>query len=391
MLIKNGIVLHYDRLEPGCDLRTEGSQIAAIGPGLKPEPAERVIEANNCYVLPGLVDLHNHGIRHVMAQYDSLVEYATLLAAEGVTACVPTLLGNPRENAEVMRRGLKETDNFRLTPNLVGFRPEITYLAKTGAGSADSLTRISAETTEALYAAAQGTIRIWDVSPELEGAVPFIRWCQAHGIVTSLAHSSATIEETRRAVDAGLSLVTHFYDTFDLPPMTDPGAYPAGLTDYIQIEDRLTAEIIADGVHVHPYLVEKTLRCKGLERVVFVTDAVKGAGNPPGLYDSLYPGVPVEVTTERGVRRVSDGILSGSALTHIRCFHNAMHKFGRSLIEASILCSRTPARVLGLSNKGYLAAGMDADVIILQAGPSTGSGQAFGLVAAIARGELLYR
>ena len=107
-----------------------------------------------------------------MAQYDSLVEYARLLAAEGVTACLPTLLGSPQENMEAMRRGLAETDNFRLAPNLIGFRPEITYLAKTGAGAAGSLTKISAETTEALYAASQGTIRIWDVSPELERRAP---------------------------------------------------------------------------------------------------------------------------------------------------------------------------------------------------------------------------
>jgi N-acetylglucosamine-6-phosphate deacetylase len=374
MLIKNGTLLHYDRLEAGRDLRVEGSQIALIGSGLRPDSGERVIDATGCHVLPGLIDLHNHGVRHVMAQYDSLIEYARLVAAEGVTACIPTLLGNPRENAEVMRKGLAETD---------GFRPEITYLAKTGAGSAESLTRITPETTEALHAASQGTIRIWDISPELAGAVSFIRWCRERGIVTSLAHSAATIEETRRAVDAGLGLVTHFYDTFDLPLQTDAGVYPAGLTDYIQIEDRLTVEIIPDGVHVHPYLVEKTFRCKGIERIAFVTDGVKGAGNPPGVYDGLYPGVQVEVTTDRGVRRTADDALSGSALTHIQCLRNAVRKFGKSLVEASILCSRTPARVLGMANKGHLAAGMDADVIIL--------GQNLELIATIARGEVLYQ
>ena len=383
MLIKNGIVLHYDWLETSCDLRIEGSQIAAIGPDLKPEQGEQVLEATDCYVLPGVVDLHNHGVRHIMAQYDSLIEYAALLAAEGVTTCVVTLIGNLHENAEMMRRGLKETDNFRLTPNLAGFRPEIFYVAKTGAGSADSLTKITDEATETLYAASQGTIRIWDVSPELPGAVSFIRWCRARGIVTSLAHSSATIEEARQAVDAGLSLVTHFYDTFDLPQMTDPGVYPAGLTDYIQVEDRLTVELIPDGVHVHPYLVEKTLRCKGLERVVFITDGVKGAGSPPGVYDGLYSGVQVEVTADRGVRRTSDNALSGSALTGIRCLRNAVHKFGKSLVEASILCSRTPARVLGLRNKGYLAAGMDADIVVVT--------KDFAVVTTIARGEVLYQ
>jgi N-acetylglucosamine-6-phosphate deacetylase len=317
-----------------------------------------------------------------MAQYDSLAEYSQLMAAAGATACVPTLLGAPRENVEVMRRGLRETDGLRRTPNLVGFRPEITYLAKTGAGSADSLTRITVETTEALYEAAQGTIRIWDVSPELDGAVDFVRWCRDHGIVTSLAHSAATIEQTRRTVDAGLSLVTHFYDTFDPPPQTDPGVYPAGLTDYIQVEDRLTVEIIPDGVHVHPLLVEKTIRCKGIERIAFVTDGVKGAGNPPGVYDGLYPGVQVAVSADRGVRRTSDDALSGSALTPIQCLRNAVHKFGRSLVEASILCSRTPARVLGLRDKGHLAAGMDADIVIVT--------KEFDVAATVCRGEVLY-
>ena len=383
MLIKNGLVLHFGRLEAACDVRLAGDKIAALGTGLLPDPGEAILDASGCYVLPGLVDLHNHGVRHVMAQYDSLLEYSQLLAAEGVTACVPTLLGSPAENIETMHRGLAETDGLRRTPNLLGFRPEITYLAKTGAGSASSLTRITAETTDALWQASAGTIRIWDVSPELEGAVSLIRWCRERGIVTSLAHSSATIADTRRAVDAGLSLITHFYDTFDPPPMTDAGVYPAGLTDYIQVEDRLTVEIIPDGVHVHPLLVEKTFRCKGLDRIVFVTDGVKGAGSPPGVYDGLYPGVQVAVTADQGVRRLPDNALSGSALTHIQCFRNALLKFGRSLVEAAILCARTPARVLGLRNKGYLAEGMDADVLILDTD--------LRIVATIAAGQVLYR
>ncbi len=383
MLIKDGIVLHYNRIEAPCDVQIAAGQIAHIGPDLHPTPGEHVIMATGCYVLPGLIDLHNHGIRDVMAQYDSLVEYSRLMAAAGATACVPTLLGSPQENIAVMQRGLAETDGFRRTPNLIGFRPEITYLAKTGAGSANSLTKITVETTEALYTAAQGRIPIWDVSPELAGATDFIRWCRQHGIVTSLAHSAATIEQARQAVDAGLSLVTHFYDTFDPPPQTDPGVYPAGLTDYIQVEDRLTVEIIPDGVHVHPLLVEKTLRCKGLGRVAFVTDGVKGAGNPPGIYEGLYPGVQVSVTADRGVRRTVDDALSGSALTPIRCLQNAVHKFGRSLLDASILCARTPARVLDLNKKGYLAADMDADIILVT--------QDLQLRMTIASGEVLYQ
>jgi N-acetylglucosamine-6-phosphate deacetylase len=112
--------------------------------------------------------------------------------------------------------------------------------------------------------------------------------------------------------------------------MTDPGVYPAGLTDYIRVEDRLTTEIIPDGVHVHPLLVEKTLRCKGLGRMAFVTDGVQGAGNPPGIYDGLYPGVQVAITANRGVRRVPDDTLSGArSPTSIACGMRSTSSAGR--------------------------------------------------------------
>jgi N-acetylglucosamine-6-phosphate deacetylase len=129
MLIRNGTILHGDCLEAGRDLHTggiDGAEITAIAEGLHSEPGEQAMEATGCYVLPGLIDLYNHGVRHIMARYDSLVEYSRLLAAKGVIACLPTLLGSPSENMETIRRGLAATDDFRLTPNLIGFRPEIT-------------------------------------------------------------------------------------------------------------------------------------------------------------------------------------------------------------------------------------------------------------------------
>ncbi len=366
LVIRNGTVLNDNRLCEGNDVVVRAGRIERIAPSTGASGGGE-IDATGCYVLPGLVDLHNHGLRHVAVQSDSLCEYSRLLLEQGVTACVATLVGGVQADIETMRRGLRETDSFRLTPNIVGFRPEILYVAKTGAGAASSLTSISADTTQAMYEAGEGWIKIWDVSPELEGAISFIRWAVERGIVVSMAHTSASIEQARRAVDAGLSLVTHLYDTFDVPVEMDMGVYPAGLTDYVQVEDRLMVEIVPDGVHVHPLLVEKTFRCKGIDRIAFITDGVRGAGNPPGVYDGLYEGVTVEITANRGVRRLSDDALSGSALTQLQSLRNAVLKFGRSLPEASALCSRTPARVLGLERKGRLAPGMDADIIVLDA------------------------
>ena len=364
ILIRHGDILHTSRMAPVSDLSIRGRQVVEIGKDLSRDDAT-VIEAAGCYVLPGLVDVHTHGLRDVMVDKDDIREYARLQAENGVTACLPTLAGSPRANAARIKQILAETEDFSLTPNLVGFRPEIMYLADASAGPSSSLARPEPEITEALWEASKGLIKIWDISPEIAGAIPFIVWCAARGVVASMAHSNATIEQVRTAVDAGMRLVTHFYDLFSIPVEVDEGVYPAGVTDYINVEDRLTVEIIPDGVHVHPLLVEKTLRCKGTERVVFITDSLKGSGNPPGTYEGLIPGEPVDVTLDRGIRRRSDDILSGSAITHIMAFRNAVMKFGCSILQASQLCSANPARLLGLNKKGYLAAGMDADVIIL--------------------------
>ena len=382
MLIKNGAVLLDGQLQQRC-VQLEGNRITEIAPGVRERPGETVIDAADYYVLPGFIDLHTHGLQDAMPQRGDWLRYARLQLEQGVTACVPTLFAAPEDLIHSMRRGLEETDRFRRTPNLLGFRLEFPYVAKAGAGLTSALRPITPETTQALFEAGEGFIRIWDVSPELPGAEAFVRWACDHGIVTSLAHSSATIEEARQVVEAGLQLVTHFYDTFDVPTMTNPGVYPAGLTDYILVEDRLTVEIIPDGVHVHPLLVEKTVRCKGLERVAFVTDSVLGAGSPPGVYDGLYEGARVEVTPDRGVRRIPDDALSGSAMTQLRCFQQAVRRFGRSIPEAAALCSRTPARVLGLNDQGVLDRGMRANIILLD--------RELNLKMTILDGEIVYR
>jgi len=381
MIIRNVTVLHVDTLQEGQDVRLDGGRIREIGPRLGRGAEGRVIDGQGLTALPGLIDLHTHGLKSESVQDGSLLEYSRLQLEQGVTACVPTLYGSPQENRRRILEAMAETAELRLTPNLLGFRPEIMYVAKTGAGSAGSLSRIDPSASEGLHEAARGRIPIWDVSAELEGAIPFTRWAVERGIVVSLAHTRASIEQARRAVDAGLSLVTHLYDTFDLAAERDPGVYPAGLTDYLQVEDRVSVEIVPDGVHVHPLLVEKTFRCKGLQRVVFVTDSLRGSGSAPGTYDGLVPGQKVAVTPDRGMRRVADDALSGSTLTQLQCLRNAVRLFARSLPEASLLCSRNPARVLRL-NKGCLAAGMDADIILLD--------RDLELAATILAGELVY-
>jgi N-acetylglucosamine-6-phosphate deacetylase len=268
--------------------------------------------------------------------------------------------------AEKMARLLRETDDLREVPQAVGFRLESVYLALNGAGQRTSLERIDPRVTGALLQAGGGRVRIWDISPELTGSADAIRQMSAERIVCSICHTNCTISEGRAAVEAGARLVTHMFDMFYQAEVTDPdgGVYPAGLTDYLLVEDRAVCELIADGTHVDPLLVEVAFRCKSPERVAFVTDSSRASGLAPGEH-TFDDGRTLLVGGANGGVRIPDTlILAGSALSPIDGFRNAIRMFGKDLRTASQVCSTTPARLMGL-NKGELASGRDADIIVL--------------------------
>ncbi len=365
LVIKNGDVLLAEGRLARVDVRVADGRIIQIGQDLH---GEQELDATGHYVLPGLIDLHQHGIGFESCESGTLDEFARLEASRGATTFFPTLFAAPDKSARLMAQHRRTSDELRRLPQIGGFRLESPYLAHTGAGLADDLAPISRETTDALLAAGGGHVRIVDISPELPGALDEIRYLSAQGIVCSLAHTEAGIAQARAAVDAGARLVTHMFDTFVLPSLDDPdpGVYPAGLVDYLLVEDRVMCEIIGDGTHVHPLLVEKALRCKTPDRLVFVTDSNFSAGLPPGDYELPNNWGRGRIQgPNNGVRLVDrDMALAGSALTPLDSLKNAVHLFGQPLAVATIVCARTPARLLGL-NKGEIAIGKDADLIVV--------------------------
>ena len=381
LFIKNGRVLLPDGKLKTTSVAIAHGRIAGIG--LQPK-ASNVLDAGGAYVVPGLIDIHTHGMGHESAG-GNLLKYAALEAGRGATTFFPTLFGPPDETADNLRRHLRETDQFRKTPQIGGFRLESPYLANTGAGISRDLAPISRSMTDMLLDAGAGHIRIWDVSPELPGAAEAIKYLADKGVICSLAHTNGSIEQARAAVDAGARLVTHLFDVFPLPSLTDPdpGVYPVGLVDYLLVEDRVACEIIPDGTHVDPILVEKALRCKPPPGLVFVTDGNLGAGLPPGEYQ--LPGgwgrAQIKGPND-GVRLVDRGMeLAGSALTPIDCFRNAVKLFGKDLATASRVCSRNQAILLGL-NKGEIKEGRDGDLVILD--------EAFNVLYTIVAGTVVY-
>jgi N-acetylglucosamine-6-phosphate deacetylase len=378
-LIKNGRVLLSGSEAANTSVLIENGAIAGLG---LTAPGAEEIDASGGFVAPGFIDLHTHGIGYESTA-GCLRKYSALAAEKGTTTFFPTLFGPPEQSAGHMHRHLEETDHFRLTPQIVGFRLESPYLAYTGAGISKDLAPISKATTALLLKAARNRVCIWDISPDLPGALETIRELTRAGIVCSMAHTRAALETARAAVDAGTRLVTHLFDTFMVPAMTDPGVYPVSLVDYLLVEDRVACEIIPDGTHVHPLLVEKTLRCKPADKIVFVTDSNFGAGLEPGDYDLPQDWGRARIAgPNEGVRLIDREMgLAGSALTPIDAFRNAVRLFGQSMGTASRLCSLNPARLLGL-NKGEIAVGRDADLVVLNA--------ALELQYTLVAGEVVY-
>jgi len=383
MVIKNGNVLLPDgALRPG-DILLDGGVIKAVG-GI--QAADSELDVSGAYVVPGLIDIHTHGIERQNAGFGSLPELAKIELSFGATTFYPTLFGPPDESADHMRRHRRDTGDLKDAPNVAGFRLESPYLAFPSGGTPRDCAPISPETTKMLLDAGGGHVKIWDVSPELPGAAEVIRELSGMGIVCSIAHTRATIDQSRAAVDAGARLVTHLFDVFPPPQQIDPDpdVYPLGLVDYLLVEDRVTCEIIGDGLHVFPILVEQAFRCKTPDRIAFITDSNMGAGLPPGRYS--LPGGWGDILVQGsndGLRLPDrDMVLVGSALTPIAAFRNVIRLFGKDIATASKLCSTTPARLMGL-NKGEISVGKDADLLVLDSD--------LNLLYTICAGEVLYR
>jgi N-acetylglucosamine-6-phosphate deacetylase len=359
----------------------EQGRVLEISPrSERPVPAGvSTVDFGEGVIAPGYIDLHIHG----SAGYDVMSDSAEalpaiehLLAGHGVTSYFPTTVTAPMEatlralerlahaieKRETERERTNGSDTRRSVP--LGIHLEGPFLshARRGVHPPEDLLAPTLAMLERLWEAARGRIRMMTIAPELEGATEVIAEAARRGVLVSLGHSDADFEEAERGIASGARHATHTFNA--MRPLNhnsldhrNPGILGAVLTDR-----RVSADMIADGIHLDPAIVKLVACAKGPEQTVLITDGTSATGMPDGRY--RLGSFEVEV---REGKCMADGKLAGSVLTMDRAVRNLARFAEWDWPQAVAAASRNPARVARIANKGVLAAGADADFVVLNA------------------------
>lgn len=353
------------RTAPGAIVCEDGAVLrAGSRASIELPPSARVQHFDDAVLAPGYIDLHVHGSagHDVMsASGDGLRAMAAFLARHGVTSFLPTTVTAMESLLlESIRRLANEIENWPADPPLarpIGIHLEGPCIsnARRGVHPAEHIRNPGLELLDRISDAARGKLRMITLAPELPGAVDVIRAAVSRGITVSIGHTDADVADVMAAMEAGASHATHTFNAMRPLAHRRPGAVGAVLDCAA-----LSADIIADGVHVDPVAVDLFLRCKGRDHSVLITDAISAAGMPDGRYTLGS----FEVTV-RGLRCDFEGRLAGSVLTLDRAVQNVMHFSAWTLEDCVRLVTANPARVLRDSHLGRLDPGARADFVVL--------------------------
>ncbi len=355
--ITNGKVL-VDGAFIDTDLYIEGGKIVGVG---GQRPYTQLFDAQGCYVTAGFIDLHCHG--GAGADFSDADPAGVRRAAQmhlqhGTTTMFPTLLS---ADFDALERAICAVEQAReTTPSLAGTHLEGPYFspAQTGAQNGKALRRPLAE--EYMQILQKHTIARWDYAPELDADFAFLDALLAHGALPSAAHTDASCEQMEAAAEHGCRLITHLYSCTSTI-RREKGFRIAGVLEAAYLRDDICAELIADGCHLPHTLLRLAYKLKGADRLVLVTDAMRAAGaEQAGACD--IGGVPCVI--EDGVAKLMDrSAFAGSIATADRLVRTCRDA-SIPLADCVKMITQTPARIMGLTNKGRLAVGCDADIVV---------------------------
>ncbi|MCR5353683.1 MAG: N-acetylglucosamine-6-phosphate deacetylase [Clostridiales bacterium] len=360
MVIKNANAVLPGSIEKK-DLRIKDGVISEIQDLITPVQGEEVYDAKGNYLFAGFIDSHTHGAvgevySNDFSDLDKITEFE---ATEGITTVASTLLASPIPN---MIANIKHTLSFikkgTRGAKIGGIHSEGPFLnvEKKGAMNPRSLILPSVSVFNELYEASEGHLKIITIAPELEGATEVIKEAVKKGVRVSAGHSDATYEETLRAIDAGVSRITHSFNAIRALSHREPGIMGAALTD-----DRLNCEVICDFGHVSPVIVKMIYSLKGCDNFTAISDSEFAAGIKEGRMES--DGL-VRIIQD-GLVKLENGTIAGSASSVYRGFKNLV-SLGIPFTHVSKMMSANPAKALGLyDSTGSIEAGKCADLAVI--------------------------
>ena len=341
-------------------VEVSADRIVAVGSGRPAQPADH--EFAEAIVVPGFVDMHVHGGGGASyPEPDEIGRAALFHRNHGTTTTVASLVTAAPAELLTQVRALAEAAHAGV---VAGIHLEGPWLsaARCGAHDATQLRDPDSRELDHLLGAADGTLRMVTLAPELPGGAEAIRRLVAAGVVVAVGHTEATYEQAGTAVELGATVGTHLFNAMRPLNHRDPGAALALLDD-----PRVTVELIADGVHLHPAMVRHVIHTAGPDRVALITDAMAAAG----LADGPYRLGPMDVEVRAGVARIpGQSTIAGSTVTMDRVFRAMVHDAtcDTELSAAVAMTATTPARTLGLPGVGDLAPEFAANLVVLDAG-----------------------
>jgi N-acetylglucosamine-6-phosphate deacetylase len=352
------------RKYPHAGILCENGRIIAVGAAsaFEKESGLEVIDLPDTYATPGIVDTHIHGA----GGFDStsagsgtseITLMSRTLSSHGITSFLPTIVsaspGRMFSAVSALSKIIQEEHLSGAAP--VGINIEGPFLNKEKHGSQyeKEIRGIDIGEARELIGAGQGQIKIMTFAPELENSVKLVELLLENNIIPSMGHSLADEQSVLRAVDAGARRCTHLYN--GMPPLHHRSA---GLTAIALTDDRIHIELILDGSHIHPVMVDLACRSKPKDKVIGISDAIQGTG----LHDGLYHVGDSEIQIAKGRVTTMDGTLAGSTMTLERGWRHLIAFTHLENTEASACLTYNPAKSIGLDDRGEIRPGKIADI-----------------------------
>ncbi len=376
--LKGNVILPDEVLDGGLVV-IEGEKISGVYPSGYNllEKEVNFLDFEDNFISPGLLDLHLHGAlgKDVMdLKIESLKQIAFHQASCGVTGFLGTTTSSSLESILKAVETVKKAVKLQLPSELLGLHIEGPFLSeqKKGAQDPSFIRKITKEEIHLLIQAVSGLKTILSMAPEVGNNMSFIRTLKENGITVSIGHSDATYEQALESFKEGISHATHLFNAMSKFHPREPGVVGAVLDT-----PEVTAEVIADGVHIHPSALRLALARKARDKICLITDSIKAAGSG----DGIYPMGNLEIIVKGNEARLREsGVLAGSVLTLNRAVKNVVEWTDVGVSNGINMASLNPARILNLEEKiGSIHEGKYANLAIFD--------REFNVVETILRGR----